>query len=74
MASKMSWIGGITKYRVQSVFQTIDPPPPSPPNEFVLPPHKKKAGGGGGTYSPGSEGGGRVNILEDARHWIGLLQ
>jgi hypothetical protein len=27
----------------------------------------------GGTHSPGSEGVG-VNILEDARHWIGLLQ
>jgi hypothetical protein len=31
-------------------------------------------GGGGGTHSPGSEGGRGVNILEDARHWIGLLQ
>jgi hypothetical protein len=29
---------------------------------------------GGGTHSPGSEGGRGVNILEDARHWIGLLQ
>jgi hypothetical protein len=29
---------------------------------------------GGGTHSPGGEGGGGVNILEDARHRIGFLQ
>ena len=28
----------------------------------------------GGTHSPGGEGVGGVNYLEDARHWIGLLQ
>ncbi len=28
----------------------------------------------GGTNAPGGGGGWGVNILEDARHWIGLLQ
>ncbi len=54
---------------MSGVFQNIDPPPPSPPSECVLPPHQRR----GGTHSPGGEGVG-VNILEDARHWIGLLQ
>jgi hypothetical protein len=40
------------------------PPLPSPPSECILPPHQRR----GGTHSP--SGGG----LEDARHWIGLLQ
>ncbi len=49
------------EYRaVSGVFQNIDPPPPSPPSECVLPPHQRRGGG--------------VNILKDARHWIGLLQ
>jgi hypothetical protein len=57
------------EYRaVSGVFQNIDPPSPSTPSECVLPPHQRR----GGTHSPG--GGGGVNILEDARHWIGLLQ
>jgi hypothetical protein len=45
------------------VFQNIDPPPhpPSPPGEWV--PLVR-----GGTHSLGGEGGGGVNILEDARH------
>jgi hypothetical protein len=53
------------------LFQNIDPPPPSPPSECVLPPHQRRvvhtrrAGGGWGWG---------VNILEDARHRIGLLQ
>ncbi len=38
----------------------------------VCPPLAPKEGGGY-THSPGGEGVG-VNILEDARHWIGLLQ
>ncbi len=60
------------EYRaVFGVFQNIDPSPPSPPSECVLPPHQ--GGGGGGTHTPGGEGVG-VNILEDARHWIDLLQ
>jgi hypothetical protein len=45
------------------------PPTPSPPSECVLPPHRRR----GVTHSPGAEGVG-VNILEDVRHWIGLLQ
>jgi chitinase len=40
-----------------------EPPPP--------PPTTTKAGG---THSPGGEGDGGVNILEDERHGIALLQ
>ncbi len=50
---------------VSGVFRTIDPPP-SPPSECVLPPHQRR--GGGYTLGRG------VNISEDPRHWIGLLQ
>jgi hypothetical protein len=57
---------------ISGVFQNIYPPTPSPPSECVLPPHQRR--GVGGTLSPGGEGGWGVNILEDARHWIGLLQ
>ncbi len=39
--------------------------------ERVCPPPAPKAWG---THSPGGEGVGGVNISEDARHWIGLLQ
>ncbi len=60
------------EYRaVSGVLQNIYPPPPSPPSECVLPPHQRwgvltrRAVGGGGWV---------VNILVDARHWIGLLQ
>ncbi len=59
-------------YRVQnSVWRLSNnwPPSSSPPSECVLPPHQRP----GGTHSPGGEGWG-VNISEDARHWIGLLQ
>ncbi len=58
--------------RVQSSvwrLPTIDPPNPSPPSECILPPHQRR----GGTHSPGGEGVG-VNISEDARYWICLLQ
>jgi len=55
---------------VPGVFQNIDPPPPSPPSVCVLPPHQRREG----THSPGGEGDGGVNILEDASHRIGLLQ
>jgi hypothetical protein len=48
------------------VFQNIDPPPPSPPGECV--------GGGGEDTLPGRRGGWGVNILEDERHRIALLQ
>jgi hypothetical protein len=51
------------------VFQIIDPPTPlSPWRVCTPPPHK-----GGGTHSPGGEGGGGVNILEDERHRTGPL-
>jgi hypothetical protein len=61
------------EYRaVSGVFRTIDPPTPSqsPPSECFLPPHQRQ----GGTHSPGAVRGWGVNISEDARHWIGLLQ
>ncbi len=60
------------QYRaVSGVFQNIDPPPPLHPANVSSP---RTIGGGGGTHLPGGEGGWVVNILEDARHWIGLLQ
>jgi hypothetical protein len=50
-------------------FQKIDPPPtPSPPGECVPPPLVQ---GGGHTRWVERGGGGKVNILEEARHWIG---
>ncbi len=52
--------------RVQSSVWPLSPPPPTPfSTHRVCPP--------GGTHSLGGEGV-VVNILEDARHWIGLLQ
>jgi hypothetical protein len=51
------------------VFQNIDPPPPSLPGECVPP-----ALGGGGGYTRQGERGVGVNILEDERHRIALLQ
>jgi hypothetical protein len=42
----------------------FDPRPPSPPGQCVPP----ALVAGGRTHSPGGEGGGGVNILEDARH------
>jgi hypothetical protein len=55
------------EYRaVFGVFGTIEPPPPLPLTSVSYP--RTKGGGGGG-----GEGWG-VNISEDARHWIGLLQ
>jgi hypothetical protein len=54
------------------VFQYIDLPPPSPPGECVLPPPPPNKGGG---YTlAGRKGGWGVNILEDERHRIALLQ
>jgi hypothetical protein len=52
-------------------------PTPSPLSECVLPdssPAPKAGGRGYTTHSPGGEGVGGVNISEDSRHWIGLLQ
>jgi hypothetical protein len=58
------------EYRaVSGVFRTIDPHPPLPLASVSSPRTKD----GGRTHSPGGEGVG-VNISEDARHWIGLLQ
>jgi hypothetical protein len=60
------------EYRaVSGVFQNIDLPPPSSPSECVFPRTKAEAG----KYTlAGRWGGWGVNILEDARHRIGLLQ
>jgi hypothetical protein len=51
------------------VFQNIDPPSPSPPGECVLPPTKA-----GGYTLAGRRRGWGVNILEDERDRIALLQ
>ncbi len=64
------------EYRaVSGVFHNSDPPPPLHPAS-VSPPAPKAGGYTDHTHSPGGEGawGGGVNILKDARHWIGLLQ
>jgi hypothetical protein len=53
-------------YRVQSnVWRLPNYPPPPSPRECVLPP---------GVHNRWVERGWGVNISEDARHWIGLLQ
>ncbi len=54
---------------VSGVFQNIDPPPPSPPSECVPPPPPPPKAGG---HTRHAVRGVKVNILEDARHWIGL--
>jgi hypothetical protein len=51
------------------VFQNIDPPP-SPPGECVLDLPPTKAG----VHTRRAERGVGVNILEDERHRIALLQ
>jgi hypothetical protein len=51
---------------VSGVFQNIDPPPPLHPAMVSSPRNK-----GGGVHTRRAV---RVNILEDARHCIGLLQ
>jgi hypothetical protein len=48
------------------------PPTPSPPSKCVLPPAPEA--GGGGVHTRRAVRGWGVNILDDARHWIGLLQ
>ncbi len=58
------------EYRaVSGVFQNIDPPPPLPLASVSSPCTK-----GGGVHTHRPVRGWGVNILEDARHWIGLLQ
>jgi hypothetical protein len=52
---------------VSGVFRTIDPPPLS--TQRVSPPPKA-----GGVHTRRAVKGREVNISEDARHWIGLLQ
>ncbi len=53
----------------------LTPPRPHPSSASVSSSPRTKGGGGGSlTHSPGGEGGGGVNILKDARHWIDLLQ
>ncbi len=51
-------------------------PPTLLSTQRVCPPPHQRRVVGGYTHSPGNEGGGvgGVNILEDARHRIGLLQ
>jgi hypothetical protein len=53
------------------VFQNIDPPTPSPPGECVRPAF---VGGGGEDTLAGRRGGWGVNMLENERHRIALLQ
>ncbi len=48
------------------------PPPPSPPSECVLP--RTKGRGGHTRRAVRGWGVNILNILEDARHWIDLLQ
>ncbi len=59
-------------YRVQSSVWHLQKywlPPPSPPSECVLPPHHRR-----GLHTRRAVRGWRVNISEDDRQWIGLLQ
>ncbi len=56
---------------VSGVFQNIDPPPPLHPVSVSSPRPAPKAGG---VHTRRAVRGWGVNILEDARHWIGLLQ
>jgi hypothetical protein len=57
---------------ISLVFQNIDPPSPSPPGECALrapPPQQRR-----GYTLAGRRGGCGVNILEDERDRIALLQ
>jgi hypothetical protein len=54
---------------MSGVFRTIDAPPPLHPASVSSPRTK-----GGGVHTRRAVRGWGVNILEDARHWIGLLQ
>ena len=55
---------------MSGVFQNIDPPTPLHPANMSLPRTK----GGGVHHTRREVREWEVNILEDARHWIGLLQ
>jgi hypothetical protein len=57
---------------ISLVFQNIDPPSPSPPGESVLPPQQRR--GARGHTLAGRRVGWGVNILEDVRNRIALLQ
>jgi hypothetical protein len=60
------------EYRVVSGdFRTVDPPPPLHPASVSSPPHQRR---GGTLHTRRAMRGWGVNISEDARHWIGLLQ
>ncbi len=54
---------------VSSIFQTVHPPPLLPLASVSSPRIK-----GGGVHTRRAVRGWGVNISEDARHWIGLLQ
>ncbi len=59
------------EYRaVSGAFRTIDPPPPLRTASVSSP---RTKGGGGGVHTSWAVRGWGVNIMEDARHWIGLL-
>jgi hypothetical protein len=58
-----------TEQCMSGVFQTIDPPPPLHPASVSSLRTK-----GGGEHTRRAVRGWGVNSLEDARHWIGLLQ
>ncbi len=61
--------------RVQSsVWRLPNYWPPAPPPVRLANVSSPRTNCGGVTHLPGSEEGGGVNILEDARHWTGLLQ
>ncbi len=57
---------------MSGIFQNIDPPPPLHPASVSSP--RTKGGGEEGVHTRRAVRGWRVNILEDARHWIGFLQ
>jgi hypothetical protein len=60
------------EYRaVSGVFKNIDPPPPLHPASLFSRRTKDK---GRGVHTRRAMRGWGVNILEDAGHWIGLLQ
>ncbi len=61
------------EYRaVSGVFQNIDPPPPPPFHTASVSSPRTKSGGY--TLAGRAVSGWGVNILEDARQWVGLLQ
>jgi hypothetical protein len=61
-------------YLISLVFQNIDPPPPSHPPLRPASLSSPSNKGGGGYTLAGRRGRWGVNILEDERNKIGLLQ